>query len=123
MDYTTMTVKQLKDLCKERDVILFSPKRKEDYVNGLVEKDDSDRSKFEFQQSLTQSVGDIQNALNEIEERAIEIEEKKKKINDACNVMDAQIKTLKDKDDKTIDDYKELVKLMEKRMKFMKDVI
>ena len=118
-----MTVKQLKDLCKERDVILFSPKRKEDYVNGLVEKDDSDRSKFEFQQSLTQSVGDIQNALNEIEERAIEIGEKKKKINDACNVMDAQIKTLKDKDDKTIDDYKELVKLMEKRMKFMKDVI
>ena len=110
-----MTVKQLKDLCKERNVILFSPKRKEDYVNGLVEKDNRDRSMLEFQQSLTQKMEDTRNTIRDIEE-------KKKRISDACAVMDTQIETLKIKEEKNIDDYKELVKLLEKRMKFMKDV-
>ena len=122
MDYTNYTVVELKALVKERKVLFASNcKKKADYVAALVEDDNYKKSMANFHTGLQEMSTNMQKNLQSIKDSKESINEKIAKIRETCNTTDIKIKSLKYKEDKTIDDYKTLVDLMEKRMKLMKD--
>ena len=114
MDYNSYTVVELKALIKERNALSFNCKKKADYVAALVDDDTLKKSMADLHTGLDKMSADMQKSMESIKTGTT-------KIREACSVADIKIKSLKDKEDKTIDDYKILVELLEKRMKLMKD--
>ena len=108
MNYNTKTVKELKVMTKDRPVFVDGP-RKADYVKALVDDDRYKLATKNFQDKLKNDVQAIKDT--------------RAKFKNACTILDTKIKSLKDKNDKTIDDYEELVIFLEQRMSLMKDIV
>jgi len=109
-DYSKLTVKELKSLIKERNVIYFNCTKKIDYIQALKDDDSDNKSMATFRNY----VGNITSKMAEDKQK---ISETKQKLLDTTNLYDSKINELKQKDNKTTDDYEKLVMLLEKRIK------
>lgn len=114
IDYTQYTVKELKAMIKEKNVLAWDLKKKADYIKALEDHDSYEESHNNFMTGI-QKIGEGMKKQTE------EIADGLAKIRDACQKADAAIKILEEKEGKTIEDYENLVKILKSRMKLMKD--
>jgi hypothetical protein len=114
VDYNQYKVVELKAMIKERNVLAWDCKRKADYVKALEDHD-------KYEQSHTNFMNGIKQLGENMKKQKEEIADGLQKIRDTCKTADAAIKILEEKEDKTIEDYEKLVKLLKTRMKLMKD--
>ena len=110
-----MTVLELKTLVKDRNVLMFGPKKnKADYVQALRDDDSYKKDRNDFHTGLEQMAAHMQASRDSINNSLAKIKE-------ARTEFDVKIKSLKEKEDKTIKEWELLVTLLESRMKLMKD--
>lgn len=115
IDYSNMTVLELKALTKDRNVYLWSSKKnKADYVKALRDDDASKKGREDFHIGLAEMAESFKTKTESIQNSLA-------KIRDACTEFDIKIKSLKEKENKTNSEYELLVKLLESRMKLMKE--
>jgi len=107
--YDHYTVKELKELVKERKAFAFDCKKKADYIKALQDKDAMDQSLVSLQQYGT-------NMKKQMEE----IAEAKQKVKDTIDKADEVIALLKAKENKVADDYEKIISLYEKKIGLMK---
>lgn len=115
MDYSTYTVKELKEMVKTRSISIYvNGTKKADYIKALQDDD-----------SYQQSTQNFHNSLNsfkqEMEDKTKYINESITKIRESVIKIDEKVSELKNKTHLSIDDYKLIVDLLEKRIKLMKD--
>lgn len=114
-DYSQHTVKELKEMAKKNNAIVWvNGQKKADYIKALEDHDS-------YEQDHINTMKTFENFGENLKKQREEIASGTQKIRDACQKADIAIKQLKDKEDKTIEDYKKLVVILESRMKLMKD--
>lgn len=113
MDYSMNTVKELKEMVKGRTMAIVTGTKKADYIKALQDDDAYQKSTTDFYKQLNQWKEDMETKTNRVNEGIT-------KIRDAVVKLDEKITSLKAKEDKSIEDYDVLVKLLEKKISLMK---
>jgi len=107
--YDHYTVKELKELVKERKAFAFDCKKKADYIKALQDKD-----------AMNQSLVSLQQYGSNMKKQIDEIAEAKQKVRDAISKADEVIAMLKAKENKGTEDYEKIISLYEKKIGLMK---
>ena len=107
--YDHYTVKELKELVKERKAFVFDCKKKADYIKALQDKD-----------AMNQSLVSLQQYGSNMKKQIDEIAEAKQKVRDAISKADEVIAMLKAKENKGTEDYEKIISLYEKKIGLMK---
>lgn len=107
--YAQYTVKELKQMIKDNNVLTFnSCTKKADYIKALEDHDAYEQSKVNFQK-WADNIGETIKKTNELKEKA----ENTKEI--AKEVLDK----LKQKENKTSEDYEKMISLYEHLLKLV----
>jgi len=113
MDYSVYTVKELKEMVKGKPMAMVIGTKKADYIKALQDADAYEKSTHDFHKEMDQWREDMENKTKRVNEGIT-------KIRDAVKKLDEKITSLKAKEDKSIEDYNVLVKLLEKKISLMK---
>jgi hypothetical protein len=124
--YNNFTVKDLKDLIKERKVLHCGGNRKADYIQSLVDDDEFKAAQDDFAKETMEFTNHIQQQSTKLREMRTTIKEKMDVIRELCEQLDIKLSKFEEKEQTseglTIEEYKEYTNLLRKRVQSKKDV-
>lgn len=106
--YDHYTVKELKQLIKDRNVLTASCTKKADYIKALEENDSYTKSSDDFVKCIDSMAQDV-NMIKEIKEKQ----------NSTIDLAKSTIEKLKLKKEKTNEDYETIIALYDNVVKLM----